>query len=126
MVKKLAAGGAFGATIGALAGLVIMLLVYFLDRKSIHRRVNRSQNVETETNREILKKILIISIPITVGACIAPIMSYLDSPIVVTRLTQTGWGAETAKNRWNSRRRVKVLIIGETSVIAVMKGVKKE
>ena len=96
--EKGAAGGAFGATIGALAGLVIMLLVYFLDRKSIHRRVNRSQNVETETNREILKKILIISIPITVGACIAPIMSYLDSPIVVTRLTQTGWGAETAKN----------------------------
>ena len=62
--EKGAAGGAFGATISALAGLVIMLLVYFLDRKSIHRRVNRSQNVETETNREILKKILIISIPI--------------------------------------------------------------
>lgn len=96
--EKGAAGGAFGATIGSLAGLAVMLLIYMLDRKNIFRRVRKSKNVDKETDGEIFKKILAISVPITLGACIAPIMSYLDSPIVVTRLTMTGWGQAAAKN----------------------------
>ncbi len=96
--EKGAAGGAFGATVGSLAGLAVMLLVYLLDRRNIFRRVAKSQHVEEESDREILKKILIISVPITLGACIAPIMSYLDSPIVVTRLSMTGWSHAAAKN----------------------------
>ncbi|MGI6722476.1 MAG: putative polysaccharide biosynthesis protein [Anaerovoracaceae bacterium] len=93
-----AAGGAFGATMGSIGGLAVMALVYILDRKHIKSRVARSENVEPESNKEILKKILWFAVPITLGACIAPIMSYLDAPIVNSRLVATGWAVDVAKN----------------------------
>ncbi|MEA4923418.1 MAG: polysaccharide biosynthesis protein [Eubacteriaceae bacterium] len=96
--EKGAAGGAFGATIGSLGGLVVMLLVYALSRRSIKARVAKSKNIEPETNGEILKKILWFAVPITLGACIAPIMSYLDSPLVINRLVSIGYAKDVAQN----------------------------
>ncbi|MGI6737538.1 MAG: putative polysaccharide biosynthesis protein [Anaerovoracaceae bacterium] len=95
-----AAGGAFGATAGAVGGLAVMLLVYVLSRRSRRRHIAASKNVEEESNGDILRTMLLISIPITIGACIAPIMSYLDTPIVISRLTATGWARQTAENMY--------------------------
>jgi stage V sporulation protein B len=72
-------------------------LIYFY-------RKSRNQFRDTEgivkRDREstfgILKKILIISIPITIGGSMMPIMNLLDTFIVMDRLLAAGYSSETA------------------------------
>lgn len=92
-----AAGAAFGATAGSIGGLIVILLVYGLSKKSIHGRIRRSKNNVYEPTGRILKRILIIAIPVTVGAAIMPITNLVDATIVLGRLQQAGLDYMAAK-----------------------------
>jgi stage V sporulation protein B len=92
-----AAGAAFGATAGSIGGLLIILLVYGLSKKSIHFKIRHSHNEEFEPTGLILKRIMIIAIPITIGAAIMPITNLVDVTIVIGRLQDASIGYEEAK-----------------------------
>ena len=92
-----AAGAAFGATAGSIGGLLMIILVYAFSKKSIHNRINLSHDENYETRRQILKQILIIAVPITIGAAIMPITNLVDVTIVLGRLQDAGLPYETAK-----------------------------
>lgn len=96
--EKGAAGAAFGATTGAFGGLVIVFLIYVLSRKALMRRIQRHENTSPESSKEILKKVLAIAIPITIGASITPIMNMIEAPVVMKGLVNSGVSAEVAKN----------------------------
>ncbi|MCI8609379.1 MAG: polysaccharide biosynthesis protein [Firmicutes bacterium] len=96
-LSEAAAGATFGASAGSFAGMVIIMLIYGLNRKTIHTKIRRGER-GYENSRDILKKILIIAIPITLGAAIMPIMSTIDSIIVPGRLMDTGWTKEQAQS----------------------------
>jgi len=98
--EKGAGGAAFGTTMGAFGGFLVMLLIYTASRKAINARRRRSIQGEYVSSGEILKKVLIIAVPITIGACVMPIINYLDAPLVITRLTGTGWSHAVAKNMY--------------------------
>jgi len=92
-----AAGAAFGATAGSIGGLIVILLVYAAAKKTIHYKVRRSADKPTESTGKILKRILIIAIPVTVGAAIMPITNLVDVTIVLGRLQDAGLDYQTAK-----------------------------
>lgn len=92
-----AAGGCFGASAGAVGGLLVMLLFYLAARKQIKARVRNDHSNIHESNGTILKKIAGIAIPITIGAAIMPIVNVVDSSIVVTRLLEAGFDRTTAE-----------------------------
>lgn len=92
-----AAGASFGATAGAIAGLLTILLVYALSKKSIEYRISHSHNEAYEPTGLILKRIMIIAVPITIGAAIMPITNLVDVTIVIGRLQDAGIGYEEAK-----------------------------
>lgn len=94
-LEEAAAGATFGASAGSFAALLVISVIYMLNRRVIHVKIRRGEN-EEEERREILKKILIIAIPITIGAAIMPIMGAIDSAIVPGRLMDTGWTKEQA------------------------------
>ena len=96
--EKGAAGAAFGATVGALGGLAIIFFVYVMSRGAIHKRIERHENNAPESGKEILRKILVIAIPITIGACITPIMNVIEAPVVIRGLSSSGYESEVAKN----------------------------
>lgn len=96
--EKGAAGAAFGATIGAIGGLAIIIFVYVMSRGAVHSRIDRHENNAPESGREILRKILVIAIPITIGACITPIMNVIEAPVVMRGLSGSGYESEIAKN----------------------------
>ena len=96
--EKGAAGAAFGATTGAVGGLVIVFLIYLLSRKALMRRIARHENNNPESGKEILKKVLAIAIPITIGASITPIMNMIEAPVVMKGLVNSGVNPEVAKN----------------------------
>ena len=92
-----AAGGTFGATAGAVAGLITLLVIYSRMRGAgtyRERRERAKQARETE-NREpvgkIIKTIIVIAVPITVGAAVMPIMYNIDMWVVPARLSFAGF-----------------------------------
>lgn len=100
-----AAGAAFGATAGAIGGLIVIIIIYYKKRNSIKMEIaaeaesqrlsDDSDNVEAAS--EILMKIFVIAVPITIGAAIMPIMNAIDLAIVTNRLSATGWNGEEVR-----------------------------
>lgn len=86
-----AAGATFGASAGAIGGLLVVWLIYLANSKGIKRRIKRSPVKTEEKSGEIMKKILLIAIPITVGASIMPLMNLIDASIVSNRLQDIGY-----------------------------------
>ncbi|MCD6436525.1 MAG: polysaccharide biosynthesis protein [Clostridiales bacterium] len=89
-----AAGATFGATAGAIVGFIVIVLLYQFKYKDMHIHVDKISWTESKF---IIKKLIKIAIPITIGASIIPIMSIIDLAIVMRRLTEIGFG-ETAND----------------------------
>lgn len=96
-LKEAAAGASFGASAGSIAGLGVIVLIYLVNRKTIHRKINLHNKHVEETN-VLLRKIVAIAVPIIIGSEIMPIMTLLDTGIIMTRLQATGWSYEEAKS----------------------------
>ena len=89
---KFAAGAIFGCTAGAGAGLAIAVIIYLINRKVIMSQIKRNKhNEELEPWQKIVKEIIIIAIPITIGACIVPLINAIDSMMVMRRLQAVGF-----------------------------------
>lgn len=92
-----AAGGAvFGTTIGGLASFLTLIYIYRKRRKEIKEGVNSAGTIKMESALRIAKRIIIFSIPITVGGSIMPVMTVLDTFIVMDRLQSAGFSLETS------------------------------
>ena len=103
-VEYAAAGGTFGATAGAAAGLACMLIFYSRYKKSSSFRERRAEAratreaARTVTNGQIIKRIIWIAVPITVGASVMPIMYNIDVWVVPDRLAYAGFDPVTARS----------------------------
>ena len=98
-----AAGGTFGATAGAAAGVIVIAVIYFKRRKVISFRdkreeIRQANNYKRESAMTIMKNLFYIAIPITIGCAIMPLMKYIDLWIVTDRLTHAGWDDETVRS----------------------------
>lgn len=92
-----AAGGAvFGTTLGGLASFLTLLYFYRIARSEIRLGIISSGKQKMESVASIAKKILVFSIPITIGGSIMPVMTVLDTFIVMDRLQSAGFSLETA------------------------------
>ncbi len=96
-LENAAAGATFGASAGIIAALILMIAIYRLDAKARSGLMKRSVRTE-ESDRDRIKQLFAYLIPITIGACIMPIMINIDAAIIVRRLLATGWDHHTAKN----------------------------
>lgn len=96
-LKEAAAGASFGASAGSIAGLGIIVVIYMLNRRIIHRKIDLN-NQQVEETGVILRKIIAISVPIIIGSEIMPIMTLIDTGIIMTRLQDTGWTYAEAKS----------------------------
>ena len=92
-----AAGATFGASAGAIGGLLTIWLIYMADKKNRKKRIRNSERRFNDSNGRIMKLILIIAIPITLGACIMPIMNLIDAAIVSNKLQAMGYSYADAK-----------------------------
>ncbi|MBN2259376.1 MAG: polysaccharide biosynthesis protein [Clostridiales bacterium] len=89
-----AAGATFGATAGAIVGFIVIFLLYEFKYKEMHIKTGK---ISWEESKKIIKKLMAVAIPITIGASIIPIMSIIDLAIVMRRLTEIGL-SETAND----------------------------
>jgi len=90
-LEEAAAGATFGASVGGIAALILISLMFLLSRKNIRQEIESSPNNKTENTWDIVKKLLSIAVPITIGASIAPLMGLVDSYLVSSRLSAIGY-----------------------------------
>ncbi|MFV0517541.1 MAG: oligosaccharide flippase family protein [Aminipila sp.] len=98
--ERAAAGASFGATAGAIGGLLTVMVLYLYKKNSLQHNIQRTKGRDTEKSTKILAKIFIIAIPVTIGAAIMPIMNAIDVGIVMRRLQETGWTYEAANSMY--------------------------
>lgn len=90
-VQYSAAGATFGAAIGSFFGLLIIYYIYRVVKKNEFKALLSQPAMETtDTDWSILKQLLMISVPITIGASIMPTMNSIDLMLVVNRLNSIG------------------------------------
>ena len=74
-----AAGATLGTGAGVAAALLFMLLVYFLNKKIIKRRIKRDRVSLNESYSSLMKNIILIIMPIIFSAFIYNVNGYVNS-----------------------------------------------
>ena len=90
-VEQMAAGASFGATAGSLIGLLVILYIYRRYRPYIAGLLAQSGEVSDRTTGQLIKRILIFAVPITIGAMVIPLMNGIDVALVPRRLQSIGY-----------------------------------
>ncbi|MDD5897850.1 MAG: polysaccharide biosynthesis C-terminal domain-containing protein, partial [Clostridia bacterium] len=88
-VAYAAAGVLLGTSIAEGAALIYMLLVYRRQRKAFDARLQNPAE-EPMSSKTLMQRLLSLSIPITLGACIVPIAGFIDSGLLLNRLVDAG------------------------------------
>ena len=116
----IAAGGAsFGGSAGAIAGFAVIIFIYFKNRHSIKEEV-RLCTVDKQYNTStIVKDLLAISIPITIGSAIVPIMDTIDTALVFQRLQSIGYSAKLANDLYGQLKGMAQTLINLPMVFSV-------
>ncbi len=85
-----AAGATMGTGAGVTAALLFMLLVYFLNRKIIKKRIARDRYSVDEPTGQVIKAIILIVMPIIFSAFIYNVNSYINSYMYTDILGRRG------------------------------------
>jgi len=97
-VEYAAAGASFGATAGGIFGFIAIAGIFLASKKAILAESEGSTETELASTKQILKEILIIAIPITIGSAVLPIMNTIDMMVVEKRLLSIGYNADIANS----------------------------
>lgn len=78
-IEAAATGSTLGTGLGAFAGLLFMIFVYYLINGKIKKRIKNSKEYTYQSSRKILKLILITTIPIVISTSVFSLMTNIDS-----------------------------------------------
>lgn len=95
-IEYAAAGATIGTSIGPIAGVIILIVIYYIRRHRLHQEIKNNQSEEKESAGKILGTLAAIAVPITIGVSILPIMNIVDVAIVMRRLQGIGFTPEQA------------------------------
>ncbi len=90
-----AAGATFGATPGALVGLLVLLAYYYADRNTRKKLLAQQDvNLPRERLTSILKRLLVLALPVSLANIMLPVVANIDLFIVPHRLAVAGYSVE--------------------------------
>jgi len=93
-IEYTAASASFGATVGSMIGLIVIIITYIINRSYVNKLTMLNSAISSKTNKQIIKRILVFAIPITIGAMVIPLMNGIDAVLVRWRLIVAGLGSE--------------------------------
>lgn len=123
-----AAGGTFGSFGGAVFGLIILLLVYAMNRSYIRRKVRNDRTGEKETYGEILRAFVFTAIPIILSQTVYQLSATIDNALfgqlmqLQDKSTDTAllWGIYSNKYRLLTNLPVAIATALGTSIVPVL------
>lgn len=115
-----AAGAAqSGGSIGAFFGFLFLLAVFLLKYKDYKNEKQLDQSGFMYSDSEVIKNILSIAVPITIGASINPIMDFIDTKLVFMRLTDIGYAISEANDMFGWLKGMATTLINMPQAISI-------
>ncbi|WP_122640639.1 putative polysaccharide biosynthesis protein [Romboutsia sp. Marseille-P6047] len=115
--KMGAAGAIAGATIGSIGSITYLIIVYLKESKQRKADIKASKRFKDESVSKILKKILLVAIPITIGASVMPLVNMIDNIVVIRRLVEGGFTRTEAVSLFGQLTGMAMAIVNLPSVI---------
>lgn len=91
-----AAGASFGAAAGALLGLGVLLAAWWRQKKEFFLRIRAQHTSDGYHLGDIIKQIFTLSVPITIGSLVMPLITIVDLSVVPQRLHSAGFDTARA------------------------------
>lgn len=96
-LAEAAAGALLGITIGEGLALAYMAIVYAYRRRGLVK-IEAEDPVPPSPLRTLMRQIIAIAVPITIGSMVVPLSGFIDLPMVRLRLMDIGMDAEAARS----------------------------
>ena len=95
-LEIVAGGVSLGVTVGSIGGLSVLLFYYFRRKGVISGRIHESPIRRSERPSKLIKEMLDLAIPITIGGLVVSLMLLIDAAVVPRRLQVAGFSQEQA------------------------------
>lgn len=90
-----AAGATFGAAPGAFIGILVLIYFYYKNRTwRREMRESRDRSIVPDSTWKIIKRLLVLAVPVSLANIMLPIVSNIDLAIVPKRLLVAGFSVE--------------------------------
>ena len=111
---KAAGGASFGAVAGGICGTLVLSIFYLKQRATIRNEIEETKTIDSKNKRmgfkTATKTVLVIAVPISIGAAVISIINFLDSALVIKTLTRTGLDQEMANAYFGQLGKVSTFI----------------
>lgn len=115
-----AAGAAqSGGSIGAFFGFLFLLIVFLFNYKSYKEEERLDESGFIYDDKEVIRDILAIAVPITIGASINPLMDFIDTKLVFMRLTDIGYTMAEANDMFGWLKGMATTLINMPQAISI-------
>ena len=113
------AGGALlGITLAEAAALLYMVIRYYV-KKPEFERLPQDPARDPIPSKLLMKRLIIISIPITVSACIIPFSQFIDSAMMIKRMLLAGLTADEAQSAYGLFTSIVIRLINIPTALAL-------
>ncbi|NLY52641.1 MAG: polysaccharide biosynthesis protein [Firmicutes bacterium] len=92
-----AAGASFGSTIGAAAGLTVMVSYYIRWRRGRILSPGEAPSGSVLSFAAIIRRLLAVSLPIVMGSILWPMMQMIDTGLVPVRMQAAGYSKDVIR-----------------------------
>ena len=113
-----AAGALFGITIAELIALVY-IIVYSKTKKQQFDTIPQNPDESIQDQRSILHRLILISVPITITACIIPLSGFIDSIMMMKRMMAAGLTYDAADTAYGLFHGVVIRFINIPTAVAL-------
>ena len=113
-----AAGALFGITLSEACATAVVASVYFRNKKQYNALPQLSSEPYASTG-SLAKKLILISIPITISACIVPLAQFVDSVMMVPRMMNAGMTNSVARSLYGVFSGLVIRLINVPTALAL-------
>ncbi|NLI57862.1 MAG: polysaccharide biosynthesis protein [Clostridium sp.] len=119
-VEAACAGGTVGTSLGALAAMIFMIFIFYKNRKSIIPKNKVKTDVKRYPYKELAKKIIHYSIPITISVGATYAGNLVDMANTKIRLMAGGYAEDTATILYGFLTKYQQLMNVPVSIVAAL------
>ncbi|MEN6351072.1 MAG: polysaccharide biosynthesis protein [Syntrophomonas sp.] len=113
-----AAGATFGAVVGGLFGLIVLIAYYYHFKRT--QKKSGEKLVFTGTRSvDLAKEMVRLAIPVSFGAVVLPLVQMLDAIIVPGRLMATGYATSQATALYGELSGMAAVLIGLPTIFTI-------
>ncbi len=113
-----AAGALLGITVAETAALGYMLVRYYRKKKE-YSLIPQDPAQSPARSKDLMKRLAVISVPITISACIIPLSQFIDSAMMIDRMMNAGLDKEAATQAYGVFTSVVIRLINIPTALAL-------